>query len=71
MLQVHFGKIWQIGFGKNIVSKRIKRTKITLICGLFFVFKEHFKQRFKQDLSKIIVVIIQKWYNINGDDNDV
>ena len=35
VLQVHFGKIWQIGFGKITVSKRIKRTKITLICGLF------------------------------------
>ena len=35
ILQVHFEKIWQFEFGKITVSKRIKRTKITLSCGLF------------------------------------
>ena len=38
ILQVRFGKIWQIEFRKITVSKRIKRTKITLICGLFLYF---------------------------------
>ena len=38
ILQNHFGKIWQIGFGKITVIKRIKITKIVQKSGLFLYF---------------------------------
>ena len=39
ILQVHFGKIWQIEFGKIIVSKRIKDYMRLLKKAVFFYFK--------------------------------